>query len=89
MSSRRDGQPWLTAIIRTSALKNVGAIRSVDLTADAAPKLVRGCAEISSRLTSATDDDLTVAIHVSDLRRSVRFLHRAIIVAPMQAIENV
>ena len=89
MSSRWDGQPWLTAIIWTSALEDVCAVRPVDLAADAATQLVVRGAKVSASFTGVSDDHLTIAVDESDFRRSPGFLHRAMIVAPMQAIENV
>jgi len=84
MAPRLNRQSRFPAVIWAPAFENVGAIRAVCFPADAAAKLVRGRTEIGSRLASVSDDYLTIAVHESDLRRSLLFPHAATILARHQ-----
>jgi hypothetical protein len=61
--------------IRALALKNIPAICTVHLAANAAPKLVDGRSKIGPRLAGIPYDHLPVAVDVSNLRCTLRFLH--------------
>jgi len=81
MSPCLDRQSRFAASIGALALEYVPTIRAVDLPAHGLAELIHGRSEISSGLAGVADDDLAVAIHESDLGRSLIFLHAATILA--------
>jgi len=81
MAPRLHRQSRFAAVIWASSFENIRAIRPVYFSANAAAKLIRGRTEICSRFAGVSDDYLSVAIHESDLGRSLIFLHAATILA--------